>query len=65
MNYVFSVQILNPQTNVDEYFPNEVLYKVRLLLLDVAAEIMVVAILHHYVDVGVLNKRIEVTNNKM
>jgi hypothetical protein len=56
MNDVLSVQILYPQTNVNEYFPDKILDKVRLLLLHVAAEIMVVAILHHYIDVGVLNE---------
>jgi hypothetical protein len=41
---------------MDEYFPDKVLDKVSLLFLDITAEVMVMAVFHHYVYVGVLYK---------
>ena len=62
---VLPVQILHSQANVYKYFPNKVLNKMRFLLLYVTAQIMVVTILHHYVDKSVLDERIEVTNDEV
>lgn len=62
---IFRVQILDPQANVNEYFPHEVFNEVSFLFFYVTAQVVVVAVLHHYVYVSVVNKGVEVTNNEV
>jgi len=59
------VKVVDSETNVYKNFPHEVLDEMCLLLLNVAAEVMVLAVLHHDVDEGVLDEAVEVTNNKV
>ena len=65
MYNIFPMQVLQSQANVNEYLPDKVLNKMRFLFLDVTAQIMVVTILHHNVDEGVLNERIKVANDEV
>jgi len=62
---VLPMQVLHSQANVNEYLPDKVLDKMRFLFLDVTAQIMVVTILHHNVNEGVLNERIKVANDEV
>ena len=61
-----AVQILYPKTYVNENFPDEVLYKkLSILLFDIAAQVTMLAILHHDVDLCINDESVKISNNEM
>lgn len=66
MDDIMAVQILYPKTYVNKNFPDEVLYKkLSILLFDVAAQIAMLAILHHDVDLSIYNECVKVSHNEV
>jgi len=66
MDDIMAVQILYPKTYVNENFPDEVLYKkLPILLFDIAAQVAMLAILHHDVDLSVYDKCVKISHNKV
>lgn len=60
------VQVVNTKAYVNEHFPDEVIsHRPSVLLLDQAVEVVVLAVLHHDVDLRVHNKRVEVAHNEV
>jgi hypothetical protein len=58
------VQIISSEADVYEYLPDKVFNQTfTVLLFNVAAQIMVLTVLHHDVDLIIENKRVDVAYN--
>ena len=66
MDDVLGMQILETQSNVNEYLPNDVVHKrlaFLLLLIDVVVEIAQLAVFYNYIYLLVVDETIEVSND--
>ena len=66
MDDIMAVQIVYPKTYVNENFPDEVLNKkLSILLFDIAAQVTMLAILHHDVDLSIYNECVQISHNEV
>ena len=63
---IMAVQILYAKTYVNENFPNEILYeKLSILLFYIAAQVTMLTILHHDVDLRINDESVKISNNEV
>ena len=66
MNNILRMEILYPQSNMNEYLPNDVVYEglaLLLLFIDIVIEITQLAVFNNYIYLLIIDETIEVSND--
>jgi|TARA_B110001450_G_C17623737_1_gene482282 hypothetical protein len=66
MNNILRMEILYPQSNMNEYLPNDVVHEgltLLLLFIDIVIEITQLAVFNNYIYLLIIDETIEVSND--